>query len=309
MAADVRKIPLSEILRSRGFEGRKEGNSTMWRGNAQAINVTGDALWFDHKAGKGGVGCIDLVMHLDNQTFREAVASLSGGRYSRLDTPPAVVMAPPERRPLAELMSEYARRDDDRWQHAFAYLTKHRCLPPAVVEDLHKSGRVYANDRGGVVFLHHDAHGQVGGATIKSTNPYSHFAQCVGNKTGSWFYVGQPPRRPYSADQDCLAIAITESPMDAISYSVLHPEEHLCVVSVAGQYIPDQLLRICHGKKMIIALDNPAYEHSEQAAVISRGIIETTMAKCPHAHLHIPAAKDWNDDLCQAARKHHVKTV
>ena len=302
MAADVRKIPLSEVLSSRGFVARKEGNSTMWRGNAQAINVTGDALWFDHKSGKGGVGTIDLVMHLDGQSFREAVHSLSGGHHGRFDAHSAAATPLAERRPLGELMDEYARRDDTRWPNAFAYLTKRRCLPAEVVDDLHKCGRVYANDRGGVVFLHHDELGQLGGATIKSSNPYSHFAQCVGNKTGSWFHVGLPPA-------DCQTIAITESPIDAISYHVLHPEKHLCVVSVAGQYIPDDLLRVCRNKKTIIAIDNPALERSEQAADITRGIIETTLAKCPHAHLHTPAAKDWNDDLCQAARKHHVKTV
>ena len=63
VANDVRTIPLSEVLSARGLVGRKEGNSTMWRGNAWAINVTGDSLWFDHKAGKGGAGAIDLVMH------------------------------------------------------------------------------------------------------------------------------------------------------------------------------------------------------------------------------------------------------
>ena len=100
---------------SRGFVARKEGNSTMWRGNAQAINVTGDALWFDHKSGKGGVGTIDLVMHLDGQSFREAVHSLSGGRHGRFDAHPAVATPLAERRPLGELMDEYARRDDTRW--------------------------------------------------------------------------------------------------------------------------------------------------------------------------------------------------
>ena len=152
------------------------------------------------------------------------------------------------------------------------------------------------------MFLHHDELGQLGGATIKSSNPYSHFAQCVGNKTGSWFHVGCAP-------SEAATIAITESPIDAISYHVLHPEKHLCVVSVAGQYIPDDLLRVSHNKKTIIAIDNPALERSEQAADITRGIVETTLAKCPHAHLHTPAAKDWNDDLCQAARKQRIKTL
>ena len=316
----ARSTPLSEVLSARGLEGRKQGNSVMWRSNAwrgggfASINVTGDSLWFDHKAGKGGSGAIDLVMHLDNLSFKEAVGSLSGGRpwndgnlqdawdkanrkYGELEVNFASPI--PERRPLPEMLNQYAKRDDYRWPQAFSYLTKRRCLPPEIVSDLHRAGRIYANNRSGIVFLHHDTHGQVAGATIKST--YSKFSQCVGNKTGAWFHVGPPPL-------DCQAIAITESPIDAISYSVLHPDKHLCVVSIAGQYIPDQLLQAADDKSVIIGLDNPALERSEQAGSITRGIIETTMAKCPHAHLHTPAAKDWNDDLC-AARKRHVKAL
>lgn len=313
VANDVRNIPLSEVLKRHGLEPHKEGNSTMWRGNAWAINVTGDSLWFDHKAGKGAAGPIDLQMHLGNQSFKDAVASLSGGkpavawnagewdrareRYGDL----VIDLAPnlSERRPLTELMNQYAKRDDNRWPHSFNYLTRQRCLPALTVNDLHGGGRIYSNNRGGIVFLHRDTNGGVGGATIKSTS--SKFSQCVGNKTGAWFHVGPPPL-------DAHSVAITESPIDAISYSVLHPDKHLCVVSIAGQYIPDQLLQACEDKNVIIGLDNPALERSEQAGDITRGIIETTKAKCPHAHLHTPSAKDWNDDLC-AARKRHVKAL
>jgi hypothetical protein len=79
MAADVRKIPLSDILASRGFVARKEGNSTMWRGNAQAITSRVTRYGLTTKAGRG-VGTIDLVMHLDGQSFREAVHSLRAPR-------------------------------------------------------------------------------------------------------------------------------------------------------------------------------------------------------------------------------------
>ena len=312
VANEVRTIPLSEVLRARGLDPHKEGNSTMWRGNAWAINVTGDSLWFDHKAGKGGSGAIDLVMHMENASFKEAVASLSGGRpisplpsdawdkATRKYGDLVIDLAPhlAERRPLTEVMNQYAKRDDYRWPQAFSYLTNRRCLPPAVINELHRAGRIYSNNRGGIVFLHHDTNGGVGGATIKSTN--SKFSQCIGNKTGAWFHVGPPPL-------DAHAIAITESPVDAISYSVLHPDQHLCVVSIAGQYIPDHLLQVAEDKSVIIGLDNPALERSEQAGDITRGIIETTKAKCPHAHLHTPVSKDWNDDLCAQTKRHVVK--
>ena len=47
-----------------------------------------------------------------------------------------------ERRPLAEMLNQYAKRDDYRWPRAFSYLTRQRCLPPGIVNDLHRSGRV-----------------------------------------------------------------------------------------------------------------------------------------------------------------------
>ena len=208
----ARSTPLSEVLSARGLEGRKEGNSTMWRGNAWAINVTGDALWYDHKAGKGGRGAIDLVMHLDNVPFKEAVAALSGGRaaaawpegsdlqnawdkanrqYGALE----INLAASGRRQLPELLDQYAKRDDNRWPDVSRYLTNRRGLPLEIVEDLYKSCRVYANDRGSVVFLHHDMAGKQGGATIRSTNPHSPFSQCIGNKRGAWFQRRAPSRR------------------------------------------------------------------------------------------------------------------
>lgn len=314
IASDLRNIPLSEELKRRGLTPRKEGNSTMWRGNAWAINVAGDSLWFDHKAGRGGRGAIDLVMHMDNCGFKEAVETLSGGRVLTplpsdawekgnqkhgelvIDLASHLTARPP----LSEQMNQFAKRDNYRWPQAFSYLTNRRCLPPAVINDLHRSGRIYANNKGGIVFLHHDTNGNVGGATIKSTS--GKFSQTIGNKTGAWFHVGQP--------LEAQTICITESPIDAISYSALHPDKHLCVISVSGQYIPDQLLETCkgEGKRVIIGLDNPALERSPIAGMRTEGVIETTLAKCPNAIRHTPTAKDWNDDLC-AAKKRMVKSL
>jgi hypothetical protein len=128
-------------------------------------------------------------------------------------------------------MAEYAKRDDSRWHNATAFLTKHRGLPAGTIGEIYRHGRIFANDRGGVVFLHTNRVGQVAGATIKSTNPYSHFQQCVGNKTGAWFYVGTSPN-------EASTIVVTESPIDAISYHALHAKKGMCILSLAGQYIP-----------------------------------------------------------------------
>jgi Toprim-like/Protein of unknown function (DUF3991) len=297
IADQVRKIPMSDLLTARGFVASRQGGSTMWRGNANAINVTGD-MWFDHKKGRGGVGTIDLVMYLDGQPFKDAVLSLWRDRHGPFDAPlaPRVSTATqlPQRRPLADLMAEYAKRDDSRWHNATAFLTKHRGLPAGTIGELYRQGRIFANDRGGVVFLHTDRVGQVAGATIKSTNPYSHFQQCVGNKTGAWFYVG-------TSSNEASTIVVTESPIDAISYHALHAKKGMCILSLAGQYISDELLQTCD-KNIIIAIDNPAFEQSDRAAEITRGIIAATIETFPHALVHTPNTKDWNDDLRQPKR-------
>jgi hypothetical protein len=118
LADQVRKIPMSQILIAYGLVGRKEGVSTMWRGEAKAINVTRDK-WFDHKAGKGGIGAIDLVMHLDGQTFKEAVLSLWKAHHGSFEasTVPRAVAWTQERRPLADLMEQYAKRDSTSAHH------------------------------------------------------------------------------------------------------------------------------------------------------------------------------------------------
>jgi hypothetical protein len=54
-------------------------------------------------------------MYLDGQPFKDAVLSLWIDRHGPFDAPPARVSAAlplPERRPLADLMAEYAKRDD-----------------------------------------------------------------------------------------------------------------------------------------------------------------------------------------------------
>ena len=70
----------------------------------------------------------------------------------------------PRRNPLEELMARYAIRDDSNWPVARAYLTQTRRIDPAVVDEMHAVGSVYANDHRpnpSLVFLHRDAHGKV----------------------------------------------------------------------------------------------------------------------------------------------------
>ncbi|HEY5812851.1 MAG TPA: hypothetical protein VIT23_09380 [Terrimicrobiaceae bacterium] len=75
-AERVRDISLRELLRSHGFEIRSEGITFRARNDRYNIVATGN-LWFDNKAGVGGLGAIDLQMHLTGEDFAAACQTLA----------------------------------------------------------------------------------------------------------------------------------------------------------------------------------------------------------------------------------------
>ena len=63
-AERVRDISLRELLRSHGFEIKSEGITFRARNNDRHNIVATGNLWFDNKAGVGGLGAIDLIPRL-----------------------------------------------------------------------------------------------------------------------------------------------------------------------------------------------------------------------------------------------------
>ena len=76
LADQVRGVPLREVLEHYGFEIRPEGTTLRARSEHHNIVVTG-GRWFDNKAGLGGGGAIDLVIHLAKVNFSAACRSLA----------------------------------------------------------------------------------------------------------------------------------------------------------------------------------------------------------------------------------------
>ena len=76
LADQVRNIPLREVLDLYGFEAKREGTTLRAKSDLYNIVVTG-SMWFDNKAGVGGAGAIDLVIHLARVDFSGACRSLA----------------------------------------------------------------------------------------------------------------------------------------------------------------------------------------------------------------------------------------
>jgi hypothetical protein len=189
---------------------------------------------------------MDLVMHIAEVDFSVACRSLAdefrplAAAQANLPFPSSSrCQTAPEKKSFEELIALYAVRDDSNWPVARAYLSETRKIDPAIVDELHAVGSIYANDHlpnPSLVFLHRDPHGKVRGATLRDTRHHSAFRACLGNKLTAWFSVGNLAH----ADR----VAAVESPIDALSYYSLFAGrcDALAVVSCAGSTVPHELM-------------------------------------------------------------------
>jgi hypothetical protein len=262
----VRGIPLCDVLKRYGFEGR-----TLRAKDAHHNIVVTGSQWFDNKAGVGGGGAIDLVVHLAGVNFSAACRSLAE-EFLPLAAGQSGLAFPkswqeplhPEKKSFEELAAIYAVREDSGWPIARAYLVEQRKSSPPLVDELHARGSIYANahrPNPSLVFLHRDQHGKVRGATLRDTRQQSVFRPCLGNKLTAWFVVGDFVK----ADR----IAAVESPIDALSYCSLVGCRGgaVAVVSCAGSSVPRELMAQAYDRReaFVVALDNdPAGQRGRQ---------------------------------------------
>jgi len=295
----LRAIPLPELLEWHGLSLKPEGISFRVRSDHYNIVVTG-SRWFDNKTGTGGAGAIDLQMHLSGEKFFAACQTLAhrfrpviGSRTGIAF--PAGKPSESDRIPFPQLMAKYAVRDDLNWPVARAYLVETRKIHPAIVDELHERGSIYANDHRpnpSLVFIHRTDCEAVAGATLRDTRHASAFRPTFGNKLTAWFAVGDV--------REAQSIVAVESPIDALSYHTLYAAqgEQLAVVSCSGSFVPDALLSQAYDRRQrfIVALDNDAAgERGWQKAW-------DDTADWPGFNLSsdCPRNKDWNEDLVQS---------
>jgi hypothetical protein len=131
-ANQVRETPLCELLQWRGFEIKSEGVTFRAKNDRHNIVVTGNR-WFDNKAAVGGLGAIDLQMHLTGEDFAAAYQTLATD-FRAVSTAEIGLSFPihhcirpnQARRPFDELAARYAVPNEANWPIARAYLVGRR---------------------------------------------------------------------------------------------------------------------------------------------------------------------------------------
>lgn len=286
--ASLRNIPLEKVLEGIGATADPKDPKNNWRTPAGRITVSGDKF-FNHDMDKGGGGAIDLLMHVGDYNFKEAVSWL-GGSFGReaavnqyqyesvkhaeniLDTTPKPRSKIPE-----PVLSKLSRVKD--------YLINQRAIPEPVVNNAIEKNRLWADKFGNAVFGLRNLDGKIVGAELRGT--YEKPFHGVRGEKGM-FITGNASSRK---------AVFVEAAIDALSYQAINPNALVLSTTGSGKALLQSTARTLDEKgfKIIAGFDND--KEGELFAAQVAEVVPTAERQRP-AH-----GKDWNQQLKEGKRE------
>lgn len=287
----IRNLPLEDVAAllggSRSPQDKQRwdfAGCTIWIGKGEDSQ-----RFFDHHAGRGGGGAIDLAMYVLGSDFKAALASLmalqdgTAGVHRNREEAMRPIAAPSEQTSFVAPKScpQYRPRLSE-------FLTRSRCLPASIVTHVMNLGLVYPDSRRNAVFLCHSPGGDVTGAELRGTGTTPFKGMAPGSRRGVGFFT-----LPSTAPTE---VVVVESALDALAYQALFPAPAACIVSTAG-VMPEcpallQLAEKLGVEDIVIAYDNDA---AGDAA--SERLLKSLAGAERAVRRSLPRLKDWNDIL------------
>lgn len=271
----LRALPLSVVLSA--LEAvRDSHDAAKWYTARGVLSVSGPKF-INWNLGWGGGGAIDLVMHVRQLGFGQALEWLEHhfGNGPLLQPPTT-----PEARSL-DLPTPVV----SNWPRVRRYLVEERKLPLVLLEPLVQSGALYADARTNAVFLLLDATANAVGAELRGTTSLAWRGMAPGSRKDRGFF-GIPATGSH-------AIVLCESAIDALSCRALHPD-YRCLSTSGARPNPTWL-------PALIAQGFPIYCGFD-ADPTGDAMAQRMQQLHPSIRRLRPAAKDWNELLPQVAR-------
>jgi hypothetical protein len=269
----LRSIPLPAILRLCQAQPDRH-DPDKWHTPDGVLSVQG-SRFIDWKHGVGGGGAIDLVIHLRDCSFTEAVQWLGRHFPSAGGSVPAAPPAEPAGGPL-----RLPPPAPGQLWRVHRYLSLQRHIPPALIDSLVVSGRLYADRRANAVFLLRDHQDNPVGAELRGATPRPWRGLAPGSrKDRGYFWIG--PARPH-------ATILCESAIDAISCFTLYSNSQ-CISTSGARPNPAWLPRLLdQGQPIFCGFD---------ADAIGDRMARAMMDRYPSVRRLRPPLHDWNDAL------------
>lgn len=299
-ASLARDIPLVDVAERLGLV-RDKHDKVKWRDDAGsvAISINGKK-WFDHLAEKGKGGSIDLVMHVCQWDFKQAVAWLGHGFEAQKAAAAVSARAVDH---SAELVAGAMKQlepfapplpSPDDLQKVRSYLVEERGLETSMVDHLVKHQAVYADGRGNAVFPTLQADNTPGGAELRGTGKTPFHGLASGSSREATFRIGRG--KPET-------LVLTESAIDACSWMQTHPRaDNVLVASTAGArpVLPSSLVDIAKQSTTIIV----AFDDDKAGHAMANKMVDALAELGKRVSLQFPTGgKDWNEHLRVLAHK------
>lgn len=271
----LRAIPLSTVLQALGAEPDRH-DQRKWHTSAGVLSVAG-AKFINWHRGLGGGGAIDLVMHVQNLCFHDALDWL-GRQFAGAALPVSTTPIPSSPSPL-----QLPPPHPGNLLRVRRYLTEQRRLAPATIHLLIASGVLYADARANAVFLLLGKENIPVGAELRGTTERQWRGMASGSRKDLGFFsVGADPLAPVAP------IILCESAIDAISCARLHPR-HRCLSTSGARPNPAWLASLI-ARSSAIYCGFDADPTGDQMA-------DKMMTLHPTVKRLRPALHDWNDVL------------
>ena len=276
------EVDLEEFLRRRGERLLPSGRD-MRLASDRSVTIRGSE-WYDHETRQGG-HAIDFLQIHENMSFQDAMDTLLCGEQGQAF--PQAKTRPPDP-PKAFALPDAS----PTMRRVYAYLMRQRRIHREVITAFVRSGLLYEEAKyHNAVFVGFDEHGVARHAHKRSTNSSGKaFRQNV---------EGSDPQYSFHWLGGDDSLYVFEAPIDLLSYITLYRdgwERHNYVACCGVSPIPvlESLRRMDQPRQVFLCLDNDA---AGQAANLR--IAEQIQSQFGiSAEVLIPAAKDWNEDLC-----------
>ena len=270
--AFVRDIELCQVLKQMDAMKDKK-DSAKWHTRQGLLSVNGQQF-FNWTKNVGGGGAIDLIIHLHQLDFIQAVGWLD----EHFASPDRRILNEEKRLTPTPLI--LPKNHPEGLPQIIHYLTSDRCLPQALILSLIDTGNLYADDKANAVFLLLGKERAVVGAEMRGTMNKIWHALAPGSKKDLGFF--------YIKSDTSKHVVICESAIDALSYYSLNPD---CIaISTAGAHPnpPWLLSLIRRGYKIFCGFD--ADKTGDLMAKQMAALYPVIERLRPEKH-------DWNDVL------------
>lgn len=265
----LRAIPLRDVLLAVGAQPDLS-DPAKWHTAIGILSVNAQKF-FNWNRHVGGGGAIDLAMHLNSMSFKDALHWL--GRHCRAsgipigDNPSTPDLSLPD-------------RAENGIGAVIRYLRYQRLLPYPLLLKLINAGHLYADLRANAIFLLLGKENTPVGAEIRGTGSRSWRGMAPGSRKDlGYFRIGP---------DSFTGIVLCESAIDAISCLVLH-SSRLCISTSGARANPAWLPELINFRLPVYCGFDADHTGEHMA--------NSMIARYPTIQRLRPPWHDWNESL------------